>query len=87
MPLTQQALQRLGQLGYASEEELRFWRGLWQSQGESFFWSFLQSKEEAAEEYRQWFPRLQAFAADCRRTVSVPSVDTFAASRILGTDR
>jgi hypothetical protein len=75
--LTQQALQRLGQLGYASEPELRFWRGLWESEGESFFWQFLRSEEKAAEEYRQWFPRLQEFAADCRRAVPVPALDTF----------
>jgi hypothetical protein len=72
-------LQRLAALGYASEEDLRFWRGMWQSEGESFFWGFLQAEEACAQEYRVWFPRLQAFAAECRRVAPVPALDTFSA--------
>ena len=34
-------MQRLAQLGYVTEADLRFWPGLWRSSGESFFWSFL----------------------------------------------
>jgi len=77
--LSDKALRRLARLGYTTEVELQFWKGLWQSQGESFFWGFLRKEEEAAEEYRCWFPRLQAFAAECRRAVPVPAVDTFSA--------
>jgi hypothetical protein len=77
--LSAQAVQRLARLGYASDADLRFWQELWQSEGQSFFWGFLR-KEEAAEEYRRWFPRLQAFAAECRRAVPIPAVDSFSAA-------
>src|SRR4051812_573993 len=70
MPLTQKALDRLARLGYTAEPDLRFWRGLWESEGESFFWGVLRSEAKAAGEYRRWFRRLVAFAADCRRAVS-----------------
>lgn len=88
MSLPQEALQRLAQLGYTSEQDLPFWRRLWQSEGESFFWIFLKSEEEAAAEYRLWFPRLKEFATECRKAVPVPSADAFSAvereqSRIL----
>jgi hypothetical protein len=75
MPLTPQALDKLARLGYAAEPELRLWRGLWESEGEAFFWSFLGSHERAADEYRLWFPRLQSFAADCRRAAPAPDED------------
>src|SRR5262245_42083699 len=77
MALSEAAVQRLRQLGYVTDGALRFWQEIWQSEGESFFWGFIQKEEEAAEEYRHWFPRLQAFAADCRRAVPVPSVESF----------
>lgn len=76
MSLPQEALQRLAQLGYTAGPNLQFWQSLWQSQGESFFWGFLQAEEHAAVEYRLWFPRLQEFAAECRRATPVPSVDS-----------
>jgi hypothetical protein len=78
--LSAEAVQRLALLGYTSDSDLRFWRELWKSQGESFFWGFLRKDEEAAAEYRRWFPRLQAFAAECRRAVPAPAVDGFSAS-------
>jgi hypothetical protein len=71
------AKQRLARLGYATDADLKFWQALWQSEGEKFFWGFLHQEEQAAEEYRRWFPRLQTFAAECRRTNPVPAVDTF----------
>jgi hypothetical protein len=79
MALSDKAMQRLAQLGYAGEADLEFWRELWQSEGESFFWFFLSKREKAAEEYRRWFPRLQAFAVECRRAVPVPTVESFSA--------
>jgi hypothetical protein len=75
-----EAVERLARLGYATEADLRFWRGLWQSEGESFFWGFLRKEEEAANEYRRWFPRLQSFAAECRRAVPTPAVGNFSAA-------
>jgi hypothetical protein len=75
--LSEKATQRLAQLGYVGAAALKFWEGLWQSEGESFFCGFLRKEEEAAEAYSQWFPRLQAFAAECRKAVPVPSADSF----------
>ncbi len=80
MALSAEAVERLAQLGYATDADLRFWQGLWQSEGESFFWGFLRKEEQAAEEYRRWFPRLQAFAAECRRAIPVPAADSFSAA-------
>lgn len=79
MALNEKAMQRLARLGYVQDAELTFWRDLWQSEGESFFWFFLRKKEKATEEYRHWFPQLQAFAAGCRQAVPVPPVDSFSA--------
>jgi hypothetical protein len=79
MPLSETATQRLARLGYSTDAELRFWQGLWQSEGESFFWSFLQKEEAAARKYRRWFPRLRDFAAGCRRAAPVTPVDRLSA--------
>jgi len=73
--LNAKAVERLARLGYATEADRRFWEGLWQSEGEAFFWSFLRNEEKAAREYRRWFPRLQDFAAQCRREAPAPAVD------------
>jgi hypothetical protein len=78
--LSAKAVERLARLGYVTDADLRPWRWLWQSESESFFWSFLRKEEEAADEYRRWFPRLQAFAAECRRAAPVPAVASFPAA-------
>lgn len=75
MALSPEATRRLEALGYATEADLRMWREMWQSEGEAFFWSFLQREEQAAEQYRLWFPRLQVYAAECRRAVPAPTLD------------
>jgi hypothetical protein len=72
--LSDKAVRRLAALGVTGEAALRFWTDIWQSEGESFFWRFVEKEEEAAAEYRRWFPRLQAFAAECRRTLPAPVV-------------
>jgi hypothetical protein len=77
--LREKAVQRLARLGYVTDAGLKFWRGPWQSEGESFFWGFLQKEEATAEEHRRWLPRLQAFATECRQAVPVPAVDHFSA--------
>jgi hypothetical protein len=71
--VSEDTVRRLDRLGYATDADLRFWRELWQ-QSESMFWGILRKTEEAAEEYRRWFPQLQAFAAECRRAVPAPNV-------------
>jgi hypothetical protein len=78
--LSAKAVQRLARLGYATDADLQFWQGLCQSEGESFFWGFLRKEEEAADEYLRWFPRLQAFAAECRLSAPVPAVNGFSAA-------
>jgi hypothetical protein len=75
MALSAEAVQRLARLGYTTAADLKFWRNLWESEGESFVWGFLRQEEQAAQEYRRWFPRLQAFAAECRRVAPVPKAD------------
>jgi hypothetical protein len=79
MALSAEAVKRLARLGYATDADLRFWQGMWQSEGESSFRSYLRKEVEAAAEYRHWFPRLQAFAAGCRRSVPVPVASGFSA--------
>ena len=69
--LSDRAVQRLARLGYVGESDLEPWRRLWRHDGERSFWGRL-FEEEHAEGYRRWFPRLQAFAADCRRAVPIP---------------
>jgi hypothetical protein len=76
--VSEDTVRRLDRLGYATDADLRFWRELWQ-QSESMFWGILRKTEEAAEEYRRWFPQLQAFAAECRRAVPAPTVGNLSA--------
>jgi hypothetical protein len=76
MALNEKARRRLARLGYATDADLQFWRRLWHARGEPFFWDFLRQEERAAQEYRRWFPCLQAFAAECRRAVPAPAVDS-----------
>lgn len=76
MALSENATRRLAQLGYVGDAALKFWQGLWESEGESFFWGFLRKEEEAAQAYSRWFPRLQAFAAECRQAAPVPAADS-----------
>jgi hypothetical protein len=78
--LSAEAEERLARLGYATDADLRSWRWLWQSEGESFFWFYLRKEEEAADEYRRCFPHLQVFVTECRRAVPVPDVKSFSAA-------
>jgi hypothetical protein len=78
--LSETAIERLSRLGYTDDAALKFWRDLWQAEGESFFWGFLRKEEEAAGEYNRWFPRLQTFAAECRQAVPVPAVESLSAT-------
>ncbi len=49
MALSEEAIRRLTALGYTTEADLEFWRRLWMSEGDSFFWYFLESEEKSAE--------------------------------------
>lgn len=77
MALSEKAKKRLAQLGYVGDAALSFWQGLWESEGESFFWDFLAKDEEAAKKYREWFPKLQRFAYECRVALPIPAVTRF----------
>jgi hypothetical protein len=75
--LSEESIQRLARLGYTTEAELKYWRDLLQSAGEPIFAIYLGKMEESIQEYHHWFPRLQAFAAECRQKVPVPGIDSF----------
>ncbi len=80
MSLNAKAIKRLARLGYKSEADLYPWLKIWHFDGETCFWSFLESTEGAAEEYRLWFPRLKAFEAECRRVSPVPAMADFSSA-------
>lgn len=73
-------IERLTRLGDFTEDRLKYWRNLWISDGEKSFWYSLRADEETAEEYRQWFPKLQEFAAARRREVPAPDTGSFTAA-------
>jgi len=79
MTLSAEVIQRLNKLGYVTEEDLRFWRRIW-AEDKPVFWVSLRKEEESGENYRRWFPRLQEFAAECRRRIPVPRVESFTAA-------
>lgn len=76
MALSAEIIERLNRLGFITEEDLKFWRRIW-AEDEPVFWVCLRKDEEAAEQYRRWFPKLQEFAAECRRSIPVPRVESF----------
>jgi hypothetical protein len=75
--LSKKMLTRIARLG---DTDLRFWRKLLKSLGEEALLDMLQREEAAADKYRLWFPRLQQFAADCRRAAPIPDVGSFTAA-------
>lgn len=75
MTLSLEAVQRLSNLGYVTEDELRMWHEMWKSEGEEFVLRFLQKEEQAAQKYRLWLPRLKVYAAECRRAAPAPTLD------------
>jgi hypothetical protein len=77
MALSAEVVQRLNKAGYVTEDDLRSWRLIWE-EDEKVFWVSLRKEEESAENYRRWFPQLQEFAAECRRRIPVPRIETFA---------
>lgn len=77
MTLNAEAIRRLIRLGYVAEADLRIWRQMWEREGEAFFWRFLENEEQAAQEYRRWYPRLEAYAVECRRLRPAPTRDEF----------
>jgi hypothetical protein len=79
MGLSPEVIQRINRLGFVTEDDLKFWRSMW-LENEPVFWVSLCKQEEAAENYRRWFPRLQEFAAGCRRRIPVPSSESFSAA-------
>jgi hypothetical protein len=78
--LSSEALQRLAQLGYTTDTDLRHWEEMWQSAGESSFWDYLRKSEEVADEYRRWFPRLQAYARECRLVDPPLAIESYTAA-------
>ncbi|MFN0052765.1 MAG: hypothetical protein ACKV0T_11280 [Planctomycetales bacterium] len=64
-----EAIEYLGSLLAAQNDpETLAWRRLSEAEQEAAVQELMRTSEaEDAERYRVWFPRLQAFAADCRR--------------------
>lgn len=60
------AARRLATLGYHTESEQSVFREIYDREGPEFLWRFLEKMEESADAYREWFPRLQSFAVECR---------------------
>ena len=50
---------------------------LWRDGADSVH-RFLNRIDDAADEYRRWAPRLRAFAAECRRAVPAPAIESLA---------
>jgi hypothetical protein len=76
MAFSAEVIRRLNRLGFVTEDHLEFWRSMW-VEDEPVFWVHLRKEEERTEEYRHWFPRLQEFAAECRRRIPVPGIESF----------
>lgn len=81
MALNAEAVERLARLGYTTEAQLKYWQWVWQQpESQLFFSDFLRQEEEAADEYRRWFPQLQEFATVCRRALPVSDINHFSAA-------
>jgi hypothetical protein len=80
MGLSPEVIQRINRLGFVTEDDLKFWQSIWADLDEPAFRVFLRKEEEAAEQYRCWFPRLQEFATECRRKIPVPNSESFSAA-------
>ena len=72
MPMSAAAEKRLAELGIVFDDDLEVWRWLWDNGGEEAFWKKVSEEAKALAPYLEWFPRLQGFAAECRRTSPAP---------------
>ncbi len=76
MALSQEAIRQLDDLGYTSDKEREFYRSIWESEGESFFWGFLEKEQESRDACGHWAPRLREYAAQCRNAHPLPTVES-----------
>ena len=74
MELTPETIERLAKVGVRADADVQHWRGIAQRYGEAMFWRLLQRAELTAADHRARFPRLLAFAAECRSAHPVPDV-------------
>src|SRR5262249_41125905 len=77
--LSDRAVRRLPGLGSGTEADGGGWQW-WGGGGEPRFGSAPRKEERPAKKSRRWFPRLQAFASECRRAIPVPATDIFSAA-------
>ena len=79
MTLSEDAIRQLDDLGYTSDKEREFFQSIWESEGESFFWSFLEKEQESRDLCNRWAPRLREYAAQCRINDPLPTVQSLSA--------
>lgn len=60
----------------AQEGDPEAYREMVWREGADFVHTFLNRIDDAADEYRRWAPKLRAFAAECRRAVPVPAIES-----------
>jgi hypothetical protein len=78
MPLNENAIRALGQLGYVLRtRELKRFDRMWDQNGEPYFWSFLERERQRRELADRWFPLLESYAAECRDRSPSPSAASF----------
>ena len=76
MPLSQEAIRQLDNLGYTSDNEREFYQSIWDSEGASLFWGFLRKEQESRDLCNHWAPRLREYASQCRNSAPLPSVES-----------
>ena len=73
--MTENIIQRLTRLGYTTKDDLEIWEHHWNDMDRNIFFMLLNHQDEAAFEYKRWYPRLQRYAAKCRWNAPILLVD------------
>lgn len=76
MPLSEDAIRQLNDLGYASDSQHKFFQSIWDSEGEAFFWGYLEKEVESHDLRQRWAPQLREYAIQCRRDNPLPAVQS-----------
>lgn len=76
MPLSEDAVRQLNELGYASDRQRQFFQSIWDSEGEAFFWGYLEQEIESRDLCQRWAPQLREYAIQCRRDNPLPAVQS-----------
>ena len=76
MPLSEDAIRLLDDLGYASDRQRKFFQSIWDSEGEAFFWGYLEKEKESRDLCHRWAPQLREYATQCRRNDPLPTIQS-----------